>query len=271
MRVRSNRKIWIGLKVLVVAAPLLLATKIAFSSSLNRLSAEFQNAGGEIFTNATAAPSPAPVGAPGGTVVYDKTLNIPSGVAYITFSAQGDTHQIFDANNNPIPGTGSALLMTASLTDAAGNVTICQPMAGAKGAALEQAPWMTLLKLPDGETSPNNCNDGGGGVSDCHDNALMFSCCALVTCPGGIVKGGDAKAKLGKGKTSDGSGGGSSSGCPQDVKISMASSNGAFVFYEDSTIYIDQSSNGDGTFCSSVGTGPHAAPTPTKTPDEDGD
>jgi len=132
MRVRSNRKIWIGLKVLVVAAPLLLATKIAFSSSLNRLSAEFQNAGGEIFTNATAAPSPAPVGAPGGTVVYDKTLNIPSGVAYITFSAQGDTHQIFDANNNPIPGTGSALLMTASLTDAAGNVTVCQPMAGAK-------------------------------------------------------------------------------------------------------------------------------------------
>jgi hypothetical protein len=273
MRVRSNRKIWIGLKLLVVAAPLLLAAKITFSSSLNRLSAEFQNAGGEISTNATPAPSPVPLGAPGGITVYDKTLNIPSGVAYITFSAQGDTHQIFDANNNPIPGTGAALLMTASLTDAAGNVTICQPMAGAKGAALEQAPWMTLLKLPDGEAFPNNCNDGGGGVSDCHDNAFSFSCCVPVKCPRVVGKG-DAKAKLGKSKTFDGSGdggNGGSAGCPQDVKINMASSNGAFVFYEDSTIYIDQSSNGDGTFCSSVGTDHHAAPTPTKTPDDDND
>jgi hypothetical protein len=246
---------------------------MAISSTLNRLSAEFQNSGGEISTNATAAPSPVPLGAPGGITVYDKTLNIPSGVAYITFSAQGDTHQLFDSSNNPIPGTGAALLMTASLTDAAGNVTVCQPMAGAKGAALEQAPWMTLLKLPDGETPANNCDDGGGGVADCHDNAIMFSCCALVTCPRtGGGGGGDAK-KLGKVRNFDGSGGGGSGngGCPQDVKINLASSNGAFVFYEDSTIYIDQSSNGDGSFCSSVGTAPHTAPTPTPQPDGDGD
>ena len=263
MRVRLNRTVRFGLKVLVVAAPFVLAANMAVSSALNRLSAEFQNAGGEISTSATVAPSPVPPGAPGGMVVYDKTLNIPSGVAYITFSAQGDTHELFDSTNTVIPGTGAALLMTASLTDAAGNVTVCQPMAGAKGAALVQAPWMTLLKLPDGETSPNNCDDGAGGVADCHDNAFMFSCCALVTCPH-VGGGGGGDAKRGKLKNSDGSGGGGGSGgCPQDVKINLASSNGAFVFYEDSTIYIDQSSNGDGGFCSSVGTAPHAAPTPT--------
>jgi hypothetical protein len=272
MRVRLNRTVRIGLKVLVVAAPFVLAANMAVSSTLNRLSAEFQNPG-EISTNATAAPSPVPLGAPGGMVVYDKTLNIPSGVAYITFSAQGDTHQLF-SGLNPIPATGSALLMTASLTDAAGNVTVCQPMAGAKGATLVQAPWMTLLKLPDGETSPNNCDDGGGGVADCHDNAFMFSCCALVTCPH-VAGGGGGDAKRGKVKNFDGSGGGGDNGgnggCPQDVKISMASSNGAIVFYEDSTIYIDQSSNGGGGFCSSVGTEPHTAPTPTPKPDGDGD
>ena len=204
---------------------------ISQSSTVQRLSAEFQNAGGEIFTQATPAPSPVPPGAPGGSVVYDKTLTVPPGVAYITFSAQGDTHELLDASNTPIPGTGSALLMTASITDAAGNVTICQPMAGASGAAEFMGPWMTLIKLPDGETSPNNCNDGGGGTADCHDNAFSFSCCALV---------------------SPGPGGNNS----RDVKINMASSNGAFVFYEDSTIYIDQTAN-NGNLCQSVGTAPH--------------
>src|SRR5258708_11209446 len=129
------------------------------SSTVQRVSAEFQNAQGEISTLAPPAPSPVPPGAPGGSVVYDKTLTVPPGVAYITFSAQGDTHQLFDAGNAPIPGTGAALLMTASLTDAAGNVSICQPMAGARGARLVKAPGVTVLKLPDGATSPTHCDD----------------------------------------------------------------------------------------------------------------
>jgi hypothetical protein len=200
---------------------------------LDRLSAEFQS-GGEIATIATPAASPVP-GAPGGVVVYDKTLNIPPGVAYITFSAQGDTHEQLDGTNTPIPGTGAALLMTASITDAAGNVTTCQPMASAGGAALFGAPWMTLVKLPDGEP-PNNCDDGGGGPADCHDNAFSFSCCALI-----------ANGKGGPGGNS------------RDVKISMASSNGGTVFYEDSTIYIDKSDSGGpkGSFCQQVDTTPH--------------
>jgi len=43
---------------------------------------------------------------------------------------------MFDSSNMPIPGTGAALLMNASLTDAAGNVTIYEPMAGAVGSEI---------------------------------------------------------------------------------------------------------------------------------------
>jgi hypothetical protein len=184
------------------------------ATALHRLSAEFQNeapgsVGGEVVTSA---------GVPG-VVVYDKTLSIPFPVAYITFSAQGDTHG------------GSALLMTASVTNADGTSTTCQPMANAGGAAAIGAPWMTLMKLPVPSSGSTNCNDGGGGAADCHDNAFSFSCCVLTT-------------KAASGDTH------------QDVKIKMASSDGTNpVFYEDSTIYIDASS--DASFCTGVSTAPH--------------
>jgi hypothetical protein len=195
-----------------------VAVATASAAALNRLSAEFQNkapgsVGGEVFTSA---------GVPG-VVVYDKTLSIPFDVAYITFSAQGDTHG------------GSALLMTASITNNDGVTTVCQPMANAGGAAAIGAPWMTLMKLPtDGEADTNNCNDGGGGTADCHDNAFSFTCCVL-TKP-------DA------------------SGNPtQDVKIKLASSiPGDEVFYEDATILIDGGPNpGGNSMCNAVGTGAH--------------
>ena len=185
------------------------------ATALHRLSAEFQNkapgsVGGEVITSA---------GVPG-VVVYDKTLSIPFPVAYITFSAQGDTHG------------GSALLMTASVKNADGTKTTCQPMANAGGAALIGAPWMTLMKLPtDGSGGANNCNDGGGGSADCHNNAFSFSCCVLTT-------------PAASGATT------------QDVQIKMASSDGTNqVFYEDSTIYIDASS--DPTLCTGVSTAAH--------------
>jgi hypothetical protein len=241
MRVRLSRYVRVGSKALLFATPFLLAASVAipssfFSSSLERLSAEYQS-GTEIHTAATPAASPVPVGAPGGAVVYDKTLNIGPGVAYITFSAQGDSHEIFNGNT-PIPGTGGALLMSASITDSSGAVTVCQPMASSGGSALFGGPWMTLIKLPDGGGN-GNCNDGGGGPADCHDNAFSFSCCALL---------GPSNSK---------------GGVSRDVKINMASSNGAEVFYENSTIYIDRSPNADGSFCSKVGTAPHSAPTPS--------
>ena len=210
----------------VEADEAIIATLVA--NSLQRLSAEFQS-GGEIATIATPAASPTP-GAPGGVVVYDKTLSIPAGVAYITFSAQGDTHEQIDGVGALIPGTVAALLMSASITDAGGNATVCQPMATAGGAAAFGAPWMTLIKLPDGETGPNGCNDGSGGPQDCHDNAFSFSCCALLSA-------------------------GPAGNNSRDVKINLASSNGGTVFYEDSTIYIDYGTNA--ALCAGVGTAPH--------------
>ena len=223
MRDRISRYVRIGSTALIFAAPLMLAASVATAGGLERLSAEFQSPG-EISTTATPIAAGNP-GAPGGTVVYDKTLNIPKGVAYITFSAQGDTH------------FGAALLMSASITDVAGNVTVCSPMATAGGAALFGAPWMTLVKLPtDGEEEVNNCNDGSGGSADCHDNAFSFSCCALVSDVKGVPNGNS-----------------------KDVKIRMASSTGDQVFYEDSTIYIDKSDSGgpNGGLCQAVGTTPH--------------
>src|SRR5713226_1076025 len=94
--------------LMVLAAPALLIASAATRASaapLHRLAAEFQNStsiggDGEIFTTATPAA--------GGLLVYQKTLSIPFDVVYITFSAQGDAHN------------GSALLMQASVTDAAG-------------------------------------------------------------------------------------------------------------------------------------------------------
>src|SRR5438105_2177007 len=86
----------------LAAAGLCVAGPVS-ASNLQRLSAEFQNntsvgGSGEIFTNVPALPAGG-----GGVVVYDKTITIPSDVdvLYVTFSAQGDTHN------------GSALLMTA--------------------------------------------------------------------------------------------------------------------------------------------------------------
>jgi hypothetical protein len=151
-------------------------------------------------------------------VVYDKKLSIPFNVAYITFSAQADTHG------------GAALLMSASITDADGSTTVCQPMATAGGSAEFGGPWMTLLKLPTDADNPadvNNCNDGAGGSADCHDNSIIFSCCALLK----------------------------PSNTPRDVQIRLASSNGSAVFYQDSTVNIDALA-GRG-YCQQVGTAPH--------------
>ena len=254
MDVHMKSAIFRGLTMLALLA-LLVAVVVATANAgaLNRLSAEFQNealgsVGGEVSTN--VGPTA------GGTVVYDKTLSIPFHVAYITFSAQGDTHK------------GTALLMSASVTNKDGVTTICQPMANAGGAAEFGAPWMTLMKLPTNPTidaggTLNNCRetipgsppttisgDGGGGSADCHDNSFMFSCCVLPK----PAAGGDTT---------------------QRVKIKMASSLGTggkdlhLVFYEDSTIYIDgqaklgedsEESKTFSNFCRGVGTGPHSDP-----------
>jgi hypothetical protein len=133
------------------------------------LSKEFQNntslgGTGEISTTAAALAAGA-----GGTVIYDKTLlEIPNDIDVldIEFEGQGDQHN------------GSALLMNASV-----NGVLCQPLlgqtAGGGGGPHVQTGWYTLSHLPQ-STTGTNCNDGGGGTADCHDNTIVFSCCARI-------------------------------------------------------------------------------------------
>jgi hypothetical protein len=216
--------------VTVSALALLVAggASRANAAPLQRMAADFQNnttVGGTGEISTTATPTS------GGLLVYQKTLSIPFEVVYITFSAQGDVHN------------GSALLMQAAVDDAAGNETICQPMAGQTGGGgggpTVFPQWMTLLKVPvistvtaapDGFTT--NCNDGGGGSGDCHDNTIMFSCCALIRPDSGTPP------------------------TTHTVNIRLADLPGGdsnFAFYERSTIYVDASPNPGGKLCTGAG------------------
>lgn len=148
----------------------------AHAQVLQRLSADFQNdtstGGAEISTTAPALP-----GGAGGINTYSKTLSVPfANTLFITFSAQGDVHN------------GSALLMNATVTEnGSANKTpiLCQPLLGQTsnggGGPHVQTGWYTLLHLPEPSDSTGNCNDGGGGTADCHDNNLVFSCCERIT------------------------------------------------------------------------------------------
>jgi len=196
------------------------------ATNLRRIVSEFQNnqtvgGVGEIATTAAAT-----AGGTGGTPVYTKTFTIPNDVdvLYVTFSAQGDTHN------------GSALLMNATV-----NGKLIEPLAGQTGTGgggpHVQTGWYTLLILPTTSTLPltaNNCNDGGGGTADCHDNAIYFSGCI----------------NIGHHNPAD----------PFTVVIKLANLPGGdnnTSFYERSTIYIDGQKDTKGDLCNGVGTGPH--------------
>ena len=108
--------VMLGLSVVLVPAIVPDASANG-GNNVVRLSADFQNSStgvNEASTN--VRPNE------GGLLVYSKTLSIPFKVVYITFSAQGDSHN------------GSALLMQALVTDSLGVTSVCQPMAGQTGA-----------------------------------------------------------------------------------------------------------------------------------------
>jgi len=221
MDVHMKSAIFRGLTMLALSVALIAgAVTWANAAPLHRLAADFQNntsvgGGGEIFTALTPGS--------GGKLVYSRTLSIPFGVVYITFSAQGDSHN------------GSALLMKASVTDASGSETTCEPLAGQTGAGgggVHVFPhWYTLLHLP-AATTGTNCDDGGGGTADCHDNTIMFSCCAQIRPDTAVPP------------------------TTHTVNIRLADLPGGdsnFAFYERATIYVDGSPNPGGTLCSGVG------------------
>ncbi len=202
------------------------------ASAVHRLSAEFQN--NDTGANEIVTSLPPVAGGTGGISTYSKTLSIPFDVVYVTFSAQGDTHG------------GAALSMSANITDATAVTTVCQPMAGSDsggGGTAGPAGWMTLNKLPtnpavDTVGPANNCNDGGGGSADCHDNTIMFSCCERITPDTASTKH-TVEIRL----------------ASQPNPLTPATPSNAF--YERSTIYIDASVDPGGTLCSGVGTANH--------------
>ena len=183
---------------------------------------------GEIVTSAAAL-----AGGTGGFTVYQKTLSLSSDtdILYVTFSAQGDAHN------------GSALLMNASVAATPAGLVdpaaLCEPLkgqtAGGGGGPHVQTGWYTLSHLPAATTGGvTNCNDGGGGPADCHDNTIYFSCCKRI--------------------------GPHLDGTPGVVQIKLANLPGGdanFSFYERSTIYIDGQHDPSGALCAGVGIAPH--------------
>jgi hypothetical protein len=164
----------------LAAAGCLVAGSLS-AAVLNRLSSDFQNAADG--TNELSSSAPAMPNGAGGTVIYQKTVTVPDAldVLFIEFEGQGDVHN------------GSALLMNASIvtgTPLHPVETLCEPLRGSTGLGGGgphlQTGWFTLLNLPQPPVTashPPNCNDGGGGAADCHDNAIVFSCCARLTTP----------------------------------------------------------------------------------------
>jgi hypothetical protein len=204
----------------LAAAGCLVAGSLS-GAVLNRLSSDFQNTADGVNEIATSAPALA--GGAGGTVIYEKTVTVPDAldVLFIEFEGQGDVHN------------GSALLMNASIvtgTPLHPVETLCEPLRGSigpgGGGPHLQTGWFTLLNLPQPPVTAASLNcktaagvpgDGGGGSADCHDNTIVFSCCARLTTP-------DATAR---------------------VRIKLANLPGTTVagdntsFIERSTIYVD--------------------------------
>jgi len=85
---------------------------------------------------------------------------------------------------------------------------------GKGGADAAPFGWISLNKLPAATTS-SNCNDGGGGTGDCHDNRVYYTWCAVVQPP---PKGPATRT----------------------VQLKMASSDGVSIVYiEAAHFYID--------------------------------
>lgn len=101
----------------------------------------------------------------GGTAIYNKSFNLPSGqnTIFITFSGTGDGHG------------GAAHWFTASV-----NGTVCNR--GNDGAGFAPAGWIPLQKHRDS----GGGGDGGGGIGDLHDNGIYYTWCCL----GGVRPGG---------------------------------------------------------------------------------
>jgi len=168
--------------VIAVALPL-----IAHATHMRRLAANFAKWDSTEFSTTGGTSSP--------LNFYTKTVTVPAAtgnnVIYVTLSTAGDGHD------------GAALLLRCRVDGVP-----CNGGSTFTGGA----GWIVLQKIPDFDADSNNCNDGGGGGADCHDNSFTYTWC---------------KAVLAGSRT---------------VKLDLASSNGGVVFMEGTHVYIDSNS-----------------------------
>lgn len=150
--------------LLTSAAVVLISAGAKADGPIIRHAADFIKFNGTEFTTTiTAAAFPGP---PDGALFYSKTVLVPSdsNALFVSIFATGDAH------------FGAADWFSCRV-----NGALCRPESTVTGIDKAPAGWITLVKIPtDGDGVANNCNDGGGGTADCHDNAIAYSWCAVL-------------------------------------------------------------------------------------------
>lgn len=202
----NTRRLQTLVAVAVAGLCNLAAVSAVDAGVLNRRSSDELFFGGEFSTSLAALPP-----ATGGAAFFTKTVLVPPNVdsLYITITTTGDTH-------------GGAALRLACRTRIP-PFTGFSPCLGGPGSA-DGSPsgWITLNKVP---VSPGttNCDDGGGGNGDCHDNTVAYQFCRKIKPTG-------ASASL------------------REVELRLASSiAGQTVFFEKASIYVDANVGSGGT------------------------
>jgi hypothetical protein len=121
---------------------------------LLRLAAHFRSFTAETVTAVAASSGGIPIYGPVGVFAP------ASGVLYVTMSIAADQHF----------GRGAAF---TCIVDGA----FCNAGGGPAGAA--PPGWIALQRIPAVSTA-TNCNQGGGGGGDCHDNGIYYTWCRRV-------------------------------------------------------------------------------------------
>jgi len=203
----NRRKKIVFMTVLTALAVGSTVAYVQASAVVSRERADRLAMGFEIATNSTIA-------APLNFYTEPIFLSGAKRTVYITFVASADTHN------------GARLLMRGEVDGEA--------CTGGPGATPTAPGWQSINMMPASNSGASNCNNGGGGPGDCHDNSVIYTCCMNVQKPG-----------------------------PHTVALSMASGGLAgTVFFEQAHVYVDSTKTEPG-FCEDLpDPGPGPGPVP---------
>lgn len=130
----------------------------------------------EFVTTITAANTATlPTTLPDGALFYRKTVMVPafSNVLFVSFFTTGDAHG----------GAKDLFSCRLRIGGPSAPLKFCRPTTPPipPGTGVDTAPngWITLLHVPRSSTT-TNCNDGGGGTGDCHDNGISYQWCVQI-------------------------------------------------------------------------------------------